>query len=97
MQWADSAGFARPTAYFGATVGRFANRIAGGGFTLNGQFYPLACNEGTTCLHGRTDNFSHRRWQQIRRRSADSVTFSCNPRMATGGFPVISAQKLLIS
>lgn len=80
---ADSAGFAHQTAYFGATVGRFANRIAGGGFTLNGQFYPLACNEGTTCLHGGTDNFSHRRWQ-IRRRSADSVTFSLQShRMAT--------------
>lgn len=82
---ADSAGFARQTAYFGATVGRFANRIAGGGFTLNGQFYPLACNEGTTCLHGGTDNFSHRRWQ-IRRRSADSVTFSCSRRMVTRVF-----------
>ncbi len=83
---ADSAGFARQTAYFGATVGRFANRIAGGGFTLNGQFYPLACNEGTTCLHGGTDNFSHRRWQ-IRRRSADSVTFSLQSPDGDQGFP----------
>ena len=36
---------------FGAPVGRYANRISGGSFKLNGREYKLDKNEGTTCLH----------------------------------------------
>ncbi len=38
--------------YIGATVGRFANRICKGRFTLNGKEYKLACNDGPNHLHG---------------------------------------------
>lgn len=40
------------TSYFGATVGRVANRIAGAQFTLNGTRYKLVPNEGKNMLHG---------------------------------------------
>jgi aldose 1-epimerase len=38
--------------YFGATVGRYAKRIAGGRFTLDGETYLLPLNDGESSLHG---------------------------------------------
>ena len=38
--------------YFGASVGRYANRIANAEFTLNGAVYKLTANEGKNTLHG---------------------------------------------
>lgn len=49
-------------AYFGATVGRYANRIAHGEFTLNGATYTLAKNDGENHLHGGVRGFSKKMW-----------------------------------
>ena len=43
---------------FGSTVGRFANRISGAEFSLNGQTYRLAANNRGNTLHGGTNGFS---------------------------------------
>lgn len=48
--------------YFGATIGRFANRIAGGHFRIDGQFYQLSCNEGNNHLHGGNQGFDKKIW-----------------------------------
>jgi aldose 1-epimerase len=49
----DIAGYeSKANGYFGCTVGRVANRIAGGKFTLDGKQYKLAQNDGPNTLHG---------------------------------------------
>ena len=47
----------------GAVAGRYANRIGGGRFTLDGREYRLPQNEGRNTLHGGPDGFSYRVWQ----------------------------------
>ena len=49
--------------YLGATVGRYANRIKAGKFTLNGKEYTLAVNNGPNHLHGGLSGYSDRVWQ----------------------------------
>lgn len=55
--------------YFGALIGRFGNRIGGGGFTLNGTFYPLAANnfpnDHPCHLHGGTKGWDQVVWQAL--------------------------------
>lgn len=48
---------------FGATVGRFANRIGGAQFTLNGQVYKLAANNGKNHIHGGRRGFDKQVWK----------------------------------
>lgn len=48
--------------YFGTTVGRFANRLAGGRFTLGGQQYQTPINNGKNALHGGTTGFDKVLW-----------------------------------
>lgn len=73
--------------YFGAIVGRYANRIGRGGFTLDGRWHDLVINEGdATCLHGGPAGFSHRVWT-IDAASAQSVTLSLVSEHGDMGFP----------
>ena len=51
--------------YLGAIVGRYANRIAGGSFELDGATYALPCNEGENSLHGGTRGFDKQVWRPV--------------------------------
>ncbi|WP_026955626.1 aldose epimerase family protein [Algoriphagus vanfongensis] len=49
--------------FFGATAGRVANRIAAGKFTLDGNTYQLATNDGANHLHGGNEGFNKKVWK----------------------------------
>ncbi len=56
------AGYADHPNYFGVTVGRYANRIAGGKFMLDGRSHQLPLNDGTNSLHGGGKGFDRQAW-----------------------------------
>ncbi len=58
----DIEEYFRDSNFFGATCGRYANRIAGAQFTLNGCLYKLSANEGSNQLHGGTSGFNQKIW-----------------------------------
>ncbi|MEH6721149.1 MAG: aldose epimerase family protein [Aurantimonas endophytica] len=72
--------------YFGATVGRFANRIGAGHLTIDGVDYQLACNDPPNHLHGGPDGFSTRAWT-IEAQHPDRVTLVHVSEDGEGGYP----------
>jgi aldose 1-epimerase len=61
----DAADYQAKPNYFGVTVGRYANRVAGGKFSLDGTTYQLTQNDGTNSLHGGTEGFDKRTWRIV--------------------------------
>jgi aldose 1-epimerase len=75
--------------YFGATVGRVANRIAKGTYSVDGNTYHCAINNAPNCLHGGLIGFDKRIWDAAPVTSADgaAVKFSLTDPDGTEGFP----------
>jgi aldose 1-epimerase len=67
------AGYLERHPYFGSTVGRYGNRIAGGKFKLDGKVYSLATNNGPNHLHGGIKGFDAVLWNSQPVKTADSV------------------------
>jgi aldose 1-epimerase len=70
----DMTGYLKASNYFGATVGRYANRIAKGRFTLDGKVYELATNDGPNALHGGVRGFDKHLWTIDRVASGKSAS-----------------------
>lgn len=72
--------------FFGAVVGRYANRIAGGRFALNGREYTLARNDGPNHLHGGEVGYSHRVWT-VEEAGADRAVLTLDSPDGEEGYP----------
>jgi aldose 1-epimerase len=82
-------GYLAARRYFGATVGRYANRIAGAGFMLDGKKVALDANDGANMLHGGLAGFDRKLWRidDVTAQPEPSVTLSCVGADGEGGFP----------
>lgn len=65
LGYASLEEFLAQTAYFGSSVGRVANRIAGGRFELDGAAYAVPCNNGPNALHGGPGGFDKALWDIV--------------------------------
>lgn len=71
--------------YFGALIGRVANRIGAASFDLNGEHYPLAANNGPNCLHGGLRGFDKAIWAA--REEGGALVLTLNSADGEEGFP----------
>lgn len=85
----DVAGYEANRAFLGVTVGRYANRIAGGRFELDGLSFQLDLNDGSNTLHGGNSGFDRAVWtiESVQDGGAASVTLSHVSPDGESGFP----------
>lgn len=82
-------GYQSGTAYFGATIGRFGNRLAKGAFELDGKRFQVPLNDGSNSLHGGPLGFDKKVWKAEPAKGKDSVGVTLTYLSADGemGFP----------
>lgn len=74
--------------YFGAVVGRYANRIGQGRFKLNGRTFQLAQNQAEHCLHGGKQGFNRKNWQVEKiDHDSNAITLTLESSQGDEGFP----------
>ena len=85
----DLAGYEQGKSFFGGTIGRYGNRIAGGEFTLDGKVFHLPKNDGPNSLHGGTTGFNKKVWSGVDRSRADAQVLELSYTSPDGdeGYP----------
>jgi aldose 1-epimerase len=78
--------YEKPGPYFGALIGRYANRIAGGKFKLGGKQYQVTVNDPPNMLHGGKVGFDKRVWRIVRT-GAQAVHLQYVSKNGEEGFP----------
>ncbi len=88
LGFADLAGYQTQNGdcHFGALIGRYANRIARGRFSLDGQLYQLPVNDPPNTLHGGPDGFGRRNWE-LATEGEDTVLLRLVSADGDAGFP----------
>ena len=81
----DLAGYYQGKSYFGAIVGRYANRIAKATFSIDGKQYKLAANNGPNTLHGGIKGFDKVVWDA--KQDSEGITFTYTSKDGEEGFP----------
>jgi len=82
-------GYQAGTAFFGATIGRFGNRLAKGAFELDGKRFQVPLNDGPNSLHGGPQGFDKHVWkaQPVKQDDSVGVTLSYLSKDGEMGFP----------
>ena len=86
LGFADCAGYAASTTFFGTVVGRNANRTKDGKFTLGGKTYQMGINNGPNNLHSGPDFFKDRLWT-VEEVTESSIRFMLESPDGDQGFP----------
>ena len=84
----DAASYVTRPNFWGQTVGRYANRIAGGRFAIDGKSYQLPLNDKTNSLHGGTTGFDKANWRitAVRSGAQASVTMAMTSPAGDQGY-----------
>jgi aldose 1-epimerase len=72
----DPKAYLTDSPYFGSVVGRYANRISRGQFSLDGKDYTLAINNGPNALHGGIVGFDKRVWKAVPSSGTDHASLA---------------------
>lgn len=85
----DLASYVDHPNYFGVTVGRYANRIAGGKFALDGKPYQLPLNDTAQSLHGGGNGFDKKVWRVVSVKGGATASVVLSHRSPDGdsGYP----------
>ena len=89
LSYSSLDGYLHNKPYFGVTVGRFAGRISGAKFSLNGKEYPLCNNDNGNSLHGGRVGFCKKVWKAEAYEEKDGVfvRFELESPHGDEGFP----------
>jgi aldose 1-epimerase len=93
----DLAGYMKATAFFGALIGRYGNRIGHAQFTLEGKAHKLPANDHGNTLHGGPAGFDKHVWSAVPGSSADGETLELTYVSKDGeeGFPGTLTSKVV--